>query len=300
MVTVAVVGTGRMGSAMARALARGGATLVLHNRSLGAAEALAEELGATVAPTAREAAERADVAITMLADGHAVRAMWDGPDGLVAGAHDGGVLADSSTVPPDTIGAFEAAVRERGSGILDTPVSGSTMLAEQGQLTIMAGGRTDDLDRARPALDLVARQVTHVGALGAGAALKLAVNTLIFAINNSVSEALVLAERAGLDRATAYEVFASSAAGAPFVQYKRDAFVQPEDTPVAFSIDLALKDLDLIIGLGDRLGVPMDQARVNRKIIGASAGGIGGDRDMSAVAVHLRERIGEGSATTTS
>jgi 3-hydroxyisobutyrate dehydrogenase/2-hydroxy-3-oxopropionate reductase len=135
--------------------------------------------------------------------------------------------------------------------------------------------------------------VTHVGALGSGAALKLAVNTLIFAINNSVSEALVLAERAGLDRATAYEVFASSAAGAPFVQYKRDSFVHPEETPVAFSLDLALKDLELIIGLADRLGVPMDQARVNRELIGAAAGRLGGDRDASTVAVNLRQRIAE-------
>ena len=300
MPTVAMVGTGRMGSAMARALARGGATLVLHNRSLDTARSLADKLGATVAATPREAAEQADVAITMLADGNAVRATWDGPEGLVAGAHEGGILADSSTVPPDTIGMFATAVRDRGSGILDTPVSGSTMLAEQGQLTIMAGGTVEDLDLARPALDLMARQVTHVGPLGSGAALKLAVNALIFAINNSVSEALVLAEEAGLDRATAYDVFASSAAGAPFVQYKRGSFVDPDGTPVAFSIDLALKDLDLIIGLADRLGVPMDQSRVNREIIGASAGRIGGDRDMSAVAVHLRERIGEGTATTRS
>jgi 3-hydroxyisobutyrate dehydrogenase-like beta-hydroxyacid dehydrogenase len=237
----------------------------------------------------------ADVAITMLADGEAVRATWDGPDGLAAGAHAGGVLADSSTVPPDTIGAFEAAVRERGSGILDTPVSGSTALAESGQLTIMAGGTAADLERARPVLDLVARQVTHVGPLGSGAALKLAVNTLIFAINNSVSEALVLAEKAGLDRATAYEVFASSAAGAPFVQYKRDSFVDPEGTPVAFSIDLALKDLDLIIGLADRLGVPMDQARVNQQMLTAAAHRLGGDRDASTVAVHLRERMSGGT-----
>ena len=296
MPSVAVVGTGRMGSAMARAIARGGATLILHNRSPEPARALADELSATVAATPREAAETADVAITMLADGDAVRDTWDGPDGLVAGAHAGGVLADSSTVPPDTIGAFEAAVRERGSGILDTPVSGSTALAEKGQLTIMAGGRVEDLDRARPALDLVARQVTHVGPLGSGAALKLAVNTLIFAINNSVSEALVLAERAGLDRATAYEVFASSAAGAPFVQYKRDSFVDPDGTPVAFSIDLALKDLELIIGLADSLGVPMDQARTNQDLLVAAADRLGGDRDASTVAVHLRERIREGGA----
>jgi len=293
MATVAIVGCGRMGSAMARSVARGGASLVLYNRTSAPAEALAAELGATVADTPRSAAAAADVAITMLADGDAVHATWDGPDGLVAGAHAGGVLVDSSTVPPDTIRGFERAVRDRGSGIMDVPVSGSTKLAETGQLTMMAGGTGEDLETARPVLDLLARQVTHVGPLGSGAALKLAVNALIFAINNSVSEALVLAERAGLDRATAYEVFASSAAGAPFVQYKRDSFVFPEGTPVAFSLDLALKDLDLIIGLADRLGVPMEQSRVNQQIMQAASASVGGDRDASAVAVHLRERMKE-------
>jgi 3-hydroxyisobutyrate dehydrogenase-like beta-hydroxyacid dehydrogenase len=296
-VKVAVVGTGRMGSAMARALARGGAEVTLHNRTPDPARALADEIGATVAGTAAEAAAGVDVAITMLADGDAVRAMWDGPDGLVAGAHEGAVLVDSSTVPPDTIAPFEGAARERGAGIVDAPVSGSTQLAENGQLTIMAGGRAEDLDRARPALDLVARAVTHVGPLGSGAALKLAVNALIFALNNSVSEALVLAERAGLDRSVAYEVFAASAAGAPYVGYKRNAFLDPEGTPVAFSLDLAAKDLRLIVELADRLRVPVPQTLVNQRIIAEAADRLGGAQDMSRVAIHLRDLIG-GRATT--
>ncbi|HEY6608165.1 MAG TPA: NAD(P)-dependent oxidoreductase [Candidatus Limnocylindria bacterium] len=291
MVAVAVVGTGRMGSAMARAIAGGGASLILHNRTPEAARALADELGASVARTAREAAAAADVAITMLADGDAVRDTWDGPDGLVAGAHPGGVLVNTSTVSPDTLDPFEADVRGRGSGIIDAPVSGSTHLAAAGQLTIMAGGTAEDVDRARPALDLVARQVTHVGSLGSGAALKLAVNALIFAINNSVSEALVLAERAGIDRAIAYDVFSSSAAGAPFVGYKRDSFVDPDSTPVAFSMDLAAKDQRLIMELADRLGVPMPQARVNQQIIEDASARLGGERDASAVAVHLRSSV---------
>ena len=293
MTRVAVVGTGRMGSAMARALVRGGAEVILHNRSHGRAAALADELGAVLADTPADAAAGADVAITMLADGPAVHATWGGADGLVAGAHSGGVLVDCSTVPPDTLSTYEPSVRERGSGILDAPVSGSTKLAEAGQLTVMAGGRTEDLERARAALDLIARQITHVGPLGNGAALKLAVNALIFALNNSVSEALVLAERAGLDRALAYDVFASSAAGAPYIGYKREAFVDAEGAPVAFSLDLAEKDLRLIGELADRLGVPMPQSDVNRQIIGEASARLGGSRDMSAVAVHLRDRVGE-------
>jgi 3-hydroxyisobutyrate dehydrogenase-like beta-hydroxyacid dehydrogenase len=293
---VAVVGTGRMGSAMARSLARGGAEVILFNRTRERCEALAGEIGARVVGSAAEAAAGSDVAITMLADGPAVAETWGGPDGLVAGAHDGGVLVDSSTVPPETLGAFEAAARERGSGIVDAPVSGSTVLAEKGELTIMAGGTADDLDRARPALALVARQVTHVGGLGSGAAMKLAVNALIFALNNGVSEALVLAERSGIERATAYDVFSASAAGAPFVGYKREAFVAPDATPVAFSLDLAAKDLRLITEHAARLGVPMPQATTNRDVIGDASADLGAERDFSAVAVHLRARAEEGAS----
>ena len=295
MTTVAVVGTGRMGSAMARALARGGAEVVLYNRTAARCAELAEEIGARVAGSAADAASGADVAITMLTDGEAVRGTWDGPDGLVVGAHHGGVLVDMSTVAPDTLAGFEAAVREQGSGILDAPVSGSTKLAESGQLTIMAGGTADDLERARPALEMVAKQVTHIGPLGSGAALKLAVNALIFALNNSVSEALVLAEAAGIDRAVAYDVFASSAAGAPYVGYKREAFVTPDAIPVAFSMELAAKDLRLILELADRLGVPMDQTRVNQQMIREAAERLGDGRDASAVAIHLRTHAEEGS-----
>lgn len=295
MTRVAVVGTGRMGSAMARALARGGAEVVLFNRTRQRCEALATELGASVAGSAAEAAADADVAITMLADGPAVNATWGGPHGLVAGARSDSVLVDMSTVPPDTLARFEAEVRERGAGILDAPVSGSVALAESGQLTIMAGGTAEDLERARPVLALVAKQVTHVGPLGSGAALKLAVNALIFALANALSEALVLAERAGIDRSLAYEVFASSAAGAPFVGYKRDAYVDPDRAPVAFSLDLAAKDLRLITELAERVGVPMAQARVNQALISEASAHLGADRDFSAVASHLRELTKEGA-----
>ncbi len=294
---VAVVGTGRMGSAMARALARGGAEVILHNRSPERAATLAEELGASVAGSAAEAAAGADVAITMLADGSAVATMWDGADGLVAGAHEGGVLVDMSTVPPDTLLPFAERAADRGSGMLDAPVSGSVSLAETGQLTIMAGGRAEDVERARPALEMVARQVTHVGPLGSGAALKLAVNALIFALNNGVSEALVLAERAGIDRTLAYDVFAESAAGAPFVGYKRDAFLDPEHSPVGFSLGLAAKDLRLIAELAERLGVPTPQARVNEGIVNEASAHLGPDEDFSAVATLLRDLAEEGVTT---
>jgi 3-hydroxyisobutyrate dehydrogenase-like beta-hydroxyacid dehydrogenase len=291
---VAVVGTGRMGSAMARSLARGGSELILQNRTRERAEALASELGARVVATPADAAAEADVVISMLEDQRAVESAWAGADGLLSGARSGLVLVDSSTVPPSVIQSFAAAAADAGAGILDAPVSGSVPLAETGKLTIMAGGSAEDLDRARPVLEQLATRIFHIGRLGSAAALKLAVNTLIYGLNEAVSEALVLAERAGISREVAYDVFAAGAAGAPYVGYKKAAFLDPDGTPVAFALELAEKDLRLILELADALGAPMPQTRVNQDIVRAATEQFGPDRDTSIVAEHLRTKAEEG------
>ena len=142
-------------------------------------------------------------------------------------------------------------------------------------------GRLGKIERAP-------KRVFHLGALGNGAAMKLAVNTLIFGLNQAVAEGLVIAERAGIDRSLAYDVLAASAAGAPYVEYKRKAFLDPEGTPPVFSIALAEKDLNLITAFAERLEVPVPQAHVNRDVLReAMADGRAG-ADFADVAVHLR------------
>jgi 3-hydroxyisobutyrate dehydrogenase-like beta-hydroxyacid dehydrogenase len=285
---VGLVGTGRMGSAMARALARSGRSLVMANRSRAKCEILAAEIGGRVVDTPAEVAAAAGVTLTMLADDAAVSDVYGGPDGLLAGARRGSVLVDLSTVTPDTLRAFADRAREAGVGLLDAPVSGSTTTAESGKLTLMVGGEADDLERARPALEPLATSIFHLGELGSGAAMKLAVNTIIFGLNGALSEGLVLAERAGIDRAAAYDVIAASAVGAPFVEYKRAAFVDPAGTPVAFSLDLAAKDLGLITAFAEALGVDVPQAATNLALVrAASSDGRGGD-DFSTIAAYLR------------
>jgi 3-hydroxyisobutyrate dehydrogenase-like beta-hydroxyacid dehydrogenase len=298
MTTVGLVGTGRMGSAMARALTRDGHRVALYNRTRDRAVALATELGATVAATPAELAGASDITLSMVADDDAVAAVYGGADGLVSGARPGCVLVDLSTVTPEALRPFEADTRAAGAGILDSPVSGSVAFAESGQLTLMVGGTADDLERARPALESLAKAIVHIGPLGTGAAMKLAVNAIIFGLSNAVSEALVLAERAGIDRSVAYDVIAASAVGAPFVGYKRAAFVDPESTPVAFALELAEKDLRLIAALADDLGVPMAQARTNLQLIRDAAGSGSPTDDFAAVAVHLRERSRPTAAST--
>ena len=288
MTAVGVLGIGRMGGSMARALAAAGFEVVCWNRTPAAAEALAAELGGRAVGRPADVAAAAEVCVSMLADSPAVEAVFRGRDGLLAGARPGNVLVDSSTVPPSTIRGLEGDARAAGAGLLDAPVSGSVALAETGALTIMVGGETADVERARPVLDALAKTVFHMGSLGSGAAMKLAVNAVIFGLNQALAEALVLAEAAGIERSHAYDVLAASAVGAPYVGYKRAAFLEPDATPVAFALDLAAKDLRLIAELARSVGVPMPQAIANLEAIQGAAGGGLGDRDFSTVADHLR------------
>ena len=151
----------------------------------------------------------------------------------------------------------------------------------------MVGGDRELLERVRPVLDALAARVVHVGDRGAGAATKLAVNALVHGLNIALSEAIVLAEKAGVDGLSAYEVFANGAGGAPFVQYKRNAYEYPDDAPVGFSLDLVVKDMELITQLGERVGAPMRQANVGLDIARSAVANGFGQRDLSAIAVYL-------------
>jgi 3-hydroxyisobutyrate dehydrogenase-like beta-hydroxyacid dehydrogenase len=286
--TVAIVGTGRMGAAMARRLGGAGTDLVLFNRTVETARDVASVTGASVARSAREAVESAKVCLVSLADDAAVSATYHGDEGLLAGLRSGTVVCDTSTVEPRTVRELAPLLAERGSTLLDTPVSGSVALAERGELTVMVGGDAAALEQARPVLQTLGSTVFHLGAVGAGETMKLVVNSVVHALNVSVSEAVVLADRAGLDREAAYDVLEVSAVGAPFVKYKRPSFLDPDEAPVAFSLDLVAKDQQLIHHLAKQVGARMDQADVNRELVSeAVAAGLGAS-DMSAVAQLLR------------
>jgi 3-hydroxyisobutyrate dehydrogenase-like beta-hydroxyacid dehydrogenase len=289
---VAVVGTGRMGSAMARRIAAAGHELTLYNRTWSTAQKLADEGGATTAPTARAAVESADVVVVSLADDAAAAATYDGEDGIVAGLAPGTVVCDTSTVTPEVPRQLAARASERGATLVDTPVSGGVPLADRGELTVLAGADDDTLAKARPVLQTFASTVFALGEVGAGAVMKLVVNSAVHALNVALSEALVLAERAGVDRATTYAVLESSAVAAPYVKYKHDAFLDPDNAPLVFSLRLVAKDYDLIASLAESVGAAMPQADASRALIAAAISDSGlGDADMAAVADHLR-RLG--------
>lgn len=282
---VAVLGTGRMGGAMVGTLGRAGFDVVVWNRDASKAEDVARAAGAAVASTPRDAVAGAGFVISSLADDAAVEEVYTL---ALEALHDPQIVLEMSTIAPDTIRRVATRLAERGAVLLDAPVSGSVSLVEKGELTIMVGGEGEALERARPVLEALSAKLLHVGGLGAGATIKLAVNALVHGLNVALSEALVLAERAGIERTTAYEVFAGGAAAAPFVLYKRAAYERPDETPVAFSLDLVAKDLDLILELADEVGALMRQAVTNREEVRAAIDAGLGERDLSAIAEFLR------------
>jgi 3-hydroxyisobutyrate dehydrogenase/2-hydroxy-3-oxopropionate reductase len=277
-----------MGGAMARTIAREGFDVILWNRDQTKADEVAGVIGAPVAASAADAASKADIILTSLADDAALERVYLEPGGIVEGIARDAVAVDTSTVDPPAVERVGAAIDHVAAGFLDCPVSGSVSTVEAGTLTIMVGGDAALLERVRPVLDALAQRVIHIGPRGTGAATKLAVNDLVHGLNVALSEALVLAERAGVQRETAYEVFASGAAGAPFVHYKREAYEHPDAAPVAFSLDLVEKDLDLITALGERVGAPLRQAQTTLGIVRDAIAAGYGDRDLSQIAVFLR------------
>ncbi len=281
---VAVVGTGRMGGAMVGRLLAAGHRVTAYNRT----PARAAALGALVAPTPRAAVADAAFTVVSLADDAAVGAVYRGEDGIIAGLAPGSVVLESSTISPRMVRELAAEVSARGAVLLDTPVSGSVALVQRGELTVLVGGDAAALDRARPVLGAFASRVIHLGAVGAGAVMKLVVNSIVHGLNQAVAEALVLAERSGVERGAAYDVFTASAVSAPFVQYKRDAYVHPETAAVAFALELVAKDLRLIRELADSVGARMPQLAANAGVVDEAVRHGFGDRDLSAIAELLR------------
>jgi 3-hydroxyisobutyrate dehydrogenase/2-hydroxy-3-oxopropionate reductase len=285
---VALIGASRIGSAMGGRVAAAGHELMVFNRTRSRAEELARRTGAAVADTAREAAASAEICLVSLADDAAMTATYLADDGLIAGVQADAVVCDLSTVAPATVRSLAPLVAQQGATLLDTTVSGSVSVAESGTLTVMVGGDQAALERARPVLEAFAKSIFHLGDVGAGATMKLVVNSLVHSLNVALSEALVLGEKAGLDREAVYDIFEAGAAGAPYVKYKREAFLRPGEVPLAFTLALVAKDQELIHDLAQQVGARMDQGEASRQLVAEALEAGLGERDISEVAEFLR------------
>jgi 3-hydroxyisobutyrate dehydrogenase-like beta-hydroxyacid dehydrogenase len=292
-VRVAFVGIGKMGLPMAGNVLRGGHELTVFNRTLSRCDPLQGD-GATVAASAAEAVRDAEVLVTMLADPAAVEEQILGDEAVLSDAPEGLVWLEMSTIGPTAARRFASRAADEGVAMLDAPVSGSVTVAEAAGLVAMVGGDEAALERARPVLEAMTKAHFHLGASGAGAAMKLGVNVMIASQTVAISEALVLAEAAGIERADAYGVIAAGALASPFVDYKKAAFLDPDGTPAGFALELMRKDLKLALEQGDAAGVPLLGASAASEAVTVAAGLEGGDEDLVRVADALR-RISGGS-----
>jgi 3-hydroxyisobutyrate dehydrogenase-like beta-hydroxyacid dehydrogenase len=282
---VAFLGLGRMGTAMAQNLAEAGVLAAVWNRSEGKAGAFADA-GVHVAATATEAAEGADVVILMLSDGDVAQSV---AALALKSMAPGSLLIDMGTSGPTAARALAASCAERGVGFVDSPVSGSIALAQAATLTALVGGSAEHVEQAMPALKALTRAQHHLGGVGSGSTVKLAINAMIAVTNESISELLVLCERAGLSRESAYGALADSALASPFVHYKQAAFLAPDDEPVGFTPRLMVKDLELADGLAAELGVELPAADAARDVLERTIAAGQGDGDLVRVADTLRK-----------
>lgn len=278
--TVGFAGLGRMGLAMARNVLRAGFPVTVYNRTPERAQPLVDE-GARAVGTPAELGA-CDVVVTMLSDAAAVRSVVV-DSGLLDALLPGSIVIDMSTIGPTAAEELAREASERGVDLLDAPVSGSVSVAEAAQLFAMVGGPDHAYERAALVLDAMTKGHVLLGPSGAGAAMKLAVNSLIAATNEAIAETLTLAERCGIDPDDAYDVLAGGAIASPFVLYKRNAFLHPESEPVAFTTALMRKDLALVEELAARLGVRMPVARSAAGVLDEAVEHGLADEDMASV-----------------
>jgi len=251
--SVGFVGIGIMGSGMARNLVAKGHDVVVWNRTRERAEAI---VGASVAGSPREVAERCEVVAICVSDTPDVEAVLGGDAGILAGLGEGSLVVDHSTISPSATHRFATLAAEKGAAWVDAPVSGGSEGAANGTLSIMVGGTDADVARARPIIEAYGTTITHVGPVGAGQQVKLVNQVLVVVTQLAVSEGLLLAEAAGLDLDATLSAVTGGAAGS-WMLANRGPQMAVRDWRPGFTIDLQQKDLRLVLEAADELGVPL-------------------------------------------
>ncbi len=254
---IGMAGIGRMGAAIAQRLLQHGHQVTLWNRTAGKAQALIQH-GATVAATPAALAAASDIILSILTDAEAITAAYDGPAGLLAGDVSGKLFIEMSTVRPDTQRTLSARIRARSATMIDCPVGGTTGPARDGKLLGFVGGDATDLARARPVLEQLCRRIEHVGPVGAGASLKLAINLPLLVYWQAVGEALALCQPLGLDPARLVNIFADTSGGPNVLKTRgpklADAMQGKTPDNVTFNIDSIRKDMATMIEEARALG----------------------------------------------
>jgi 3-hydroxyisobutyrate dehydrogenase-like beta-hydroxyacid dehydrogenase len=287
---VGFIGLGIMGSRMAASLRRAGFELTVFNRTRERADAWAAEHGGRVAGTPREAADGADVVITMVVDGPQVEAMLLGPDGAADGARAGALFVDMSTIAPADARRLAGVLRERGHAFVDAPVTGSAPRAEAGTLTIMVGGSEEDVATARPLFDAMGEKLVHAGDVGQGQAVKVLSNAVSAVNCATIAQALVVGRQEGIDLDALVEVMRSGSAASTMLELKAGPMLAHDFTPL-FKLEHMLKDVRLCLDEARRAGAGFPFAGLAGELYSAAVGRGLGDEDFAAV-LEVMEGLG--------
>jgi 3-hydroxyisobutyrate dehydrogenase-like beta-hydroxyacid dehydrogenase len=284
MTSVGFLGLGIMGSRMAANLQRGGFAVKAWTRTAGKAEAwAARNPGAVAVGTPREAVAGADLVISMVVDGGQVEAiLLDPENGAAAGASAGTLFVDMSTIAPADARRIGAALADGGHAFVDAPVTGSSPRAEDGTLTIMAGGAPEDVARAMPALEAMGQTIVHVGALGHGQVIKLINNAVAAANAATLAQALVVGAGTGVDLGALTQILAAGSGNSTMVGLKAESMRQ-HDYATLFKTEHMLKDVRLCLEEAQAAGVPFPAANAARDALVAAVGRGFGDQDFAAV-----------------
>lgn len=287
MERVGFVGLGRMGQAMAQRLLAAGYPLTVYNRTQARADALVSA-GAHWAATPAEVTTRSDIVFTILTDDQAVDTIYRGPRGLLSGDADGRLFIEMSTIRTATIMALAAVAEERGARLLDAPVSGTVAPARDGQLLVLVGGATTDLERARPLLQTLGRRIVHLGGQGAGTTMKLVLNMTMASFWGALAESLAVGRQFGLDMETMLNVYLDSPVALPALRAKAPLLLGASHD-VAFDVTGVRKDLLAMVATAQEAGVPTPVASSALAHFAAATAAGYGERDLAFLVEYLAE-----------
>ncbi len=268
MATLGYVGLGAMGGRVAKRLLAAGHTVIGYNRTKSKAQWLIDA-GLQWANSPREVAEAAEITFTMVTNTSALHEVTGGAQGILAGLSAGKVYIDMSTVSPTASREMAARVSEKGAAMLDSPVSGSVVTLEQGQLSLMVGGDQAVFEKVKPVLLDIGPKVNYVGTNGQAVLMKVAVNLNLQVQLMGFYEGLLLAEKSGIPRETALEVMLNSVIASPSLKY-RTPFILEEPEEVWFSINMMQKDMLLALEMGRHLDVPMPTTAISNEYLTAA------------------------------
>jgi 3-hydroxyisobutyrate dehydrogenase-like beta-hydroxyacid dehydrogenase len=288
---IGFVGLGIMGSRMAANLRRAGYELTVYNRTAKRAQAWAAEYGGTVAATPADVGAASDIVVTLVVEGALVTEVVLGEHGVAQGAAEGTLCVDMSTIAPGDSRRIAAALAERGIGFVDAPVTGSSPKAQDGTLTIMAGGAPEHFQRALPLFEVMGELVVHVGnEVGQGEMVKLINNAVAAANANTIAQALIVGRATGVDLDALVRVM-SAGSGASAMLGLKAGPMREHDYTTLFKLEHMLKDVRLCLEEGQAAGVPFPAAAAVREALSAGMGRDLGDADFAAIV-----EVAEGAA----